>query len=61
MRVDVLGRRRALWCSMRRWRSMLLAAAKQCVQPLVVEVRRAGLLTRQRRGKRRRRMVYVEP
>jgi hypothetical protein len=33
MGLDVLGRRRALWCSMRRWRCMLLAAAKQCVQP----------------------------
>ena len=39
MRLDVLGRRRALWCSMRRWRSMLLAAAKQCVQPPLVLVK----------------------
>jgi hypothetical protein len=38
MRLDVLGRRRALWCSMRRWRSMLLAAAKQRVQPPLVLV-----------------------
>ena len=33
MGVDVLGRRRAVWCSMRRWRCMLLAAADQCVPP----------------------------
>jgi hypothetical protein len=33
MRLDVLGRRRALWCSMRRWRCMSLAAAKQYVPP----------------------------
>ena len=33
MRLDVLGRRREVWCSMRRWRCMLLAAAKQCVPP----------------------------
>ena len=38
MSLDVLGRRRALCRSMRRWRSMLLAAAKQCVPlpPLVL-------------------------
>ena len=36
----MLGRQRALWCRMRRWRSMLHAAAKQCVQtpPLVLLV-----------------------
>ena len=40
MRLDVLGRRRALWCSMRRWCCMLHAAAKHYVQlpPFVLVV-----------------------